>query len=78
MKKGQMEACEGCSIRFATHEHRVNIDGVFWHETCILGAYRDRPNTIATLRRIIRNGARLMKTPNGGVARIIELNGFAP
>lgn len=77
MKKGK-ETCEGCCIRFATQEHRVKIDGILWHEACVLGAYRDRPNAIVTLRRIIRNGARLMKMPNGGAARIIELNGFAP
>ena len=78
MKRGQAEKCEGCSIQFATHEHRVRIDGIEWHESCVLSQYRDRPNAVVTLRRISRQGAHLTRTKSGGVARVIELTGFAP
>ena len=72
-----MEKCEGCSLKFATHERRVLIDGITWHEACVLGQYRDRPNAIVTLRRINRQGAHLARTKSGGIVRVIELTGFA-
>ena len=77
MKKGQMEKCEGCSIQFATHERRILIDGIIWHEACVLSQYRNRPKAIVTLRRIIRQGAHSARIKSNGVARVIELTGFA-